>query len=414
MRINGFDFVGELKWREVPFIYVSSKVSGARKTAVKKFVNTDLQLVEDLGANPRSYTIEACVAPLPSDDSKPVNPIDASDINYLTTRDILIEALELEGPGVLVHPLYGTIPDLVVTSYSLNEQVTSVGIGKISIEFKASNSDGKPVAEALTSAEISADNIEVMEKVEESIKKDYFADVKLQGVYAAAKNKVEQIGEFLQDKLSFVGKIEDKIEEISNVIADFQDQAVALVSVPDDLADSITNVFEIINGSIDTGEATFEVLKEFFEFGFITDIELKFNTKGNDKKKTNNRTLNNAMNCNALSNSYLSVSKKNYKTVDEIDADILILEGQMTAILSAPEVDSSLLDSLLDARENILILLTAKKLTVSKIIEIETQLTSSRALSYRYYGDDSEAEDISKLNRNNGLMISGQVQIFSA
>jgi prophage DNA circulation protein len=414
--VNGFGFIGNCKWREVTFLYSTSKTSGARKTALKKFVNTGLQFVEDLGANPRSYNITGLVAALEADDLD--LPSRAYDIQYLDKRDILIKALEQEGPGTLVHPMYGTIENLVVTSYSLDEKVTELGIGRIDIDFEVSNIEGQPISDAIGVSNIEADVVKVSIAVELNIIDKFIANVKLLGVYQTAVTKITEMGDKMESAVDFVQKktdeVTDGIEKISDSIANFQDEIISNVSSVKDLASAVTNVFKTINANIKTATATYDVLKKFFKFGFITDIELIFKTKGVKQQQTNNRTMNNAMNCNALVGAYLAVALKDHKTTDEIDDDIIVLEDQMTAILDAPEVDSDLLIALLDARQNIHVLLNNRKQIISKVITITTTPISARALSYRYYGNSSEGEDIAELNMSNGLFLDGTVKIFSA
>ena len=415
MTIRGYGFVGEAKWREIQFIYMASQMSGARKTAVKKFVNTGSQLVEDLGEDQRSYNVTGLISPLRSDEidgSVPNQSI--HDVQYISKRDTFIKALETEGPGTLVHPLYGVIQNLVVTSYSLEETITEIGIGKLNIDFEVSNATGAPTTSITNVSNIAADNRKVINAAIISIEENFEATPALLGVYASAKNKVTEISDKIASALKFPEKLTQDIEKVSNMIADFQDGVIAFTSSAEDLASAIGNVFDTINASIASAEAKYEIAREFFNFGYVTNKILSLVTKANTKKDTNNRTLNNAMNAMSLTNAYLAVANKDYKTVTEIDADITVLEEQIFNILSAPEFDSDTLVELLNARENINTFLDELKLTVSKIIEVDTTLTSARAISFLYYGDDSEGESIAKLNGSNGLFLSGNIEIFSA
>jgi len=404
-------FMAPISYRDVEFIFVDSSVLGGRKVAIKKFVNTDRQLVEDLGLEQRSYNVTGYVT-LVGDEYKE-NALGTTSTSYLDKRDRLVEALEAPGTGKLVHPMYGVLYEMAVTSYTLNESVTSVGIGRLDITFEISNADGLPEADETTISEISSANDAVLETSRSRIEEFFDSKPELLGVYNKAKEKVQQVADKVSSALEFAERVTDEIDKVGLMVSEFQSDVIALATAPQDLAQSITNVFQTINGTIATVSATFDVYQEFFEFGFLTDIELRFDTAANHQSNLNNNTLNNAINANALSGAYLAASGKDYKTVREIDADIDILENQLDAIRNASGIDASTLTSLLNARESTLRLLDQRKQQTNTVIEVETNIISARALSYQYYGTDEEADDIAKLNSGNGIAMEGTVEVFS-
>ena len=270
----------------------------------------------------------------------------------------------------------------MVTGYVLEETVTELGIGKISISFAISNADGEPVPDKTTISGVSAENENVLDKVKLSIADGFLASVNLLGVYKDAKGKVTKVVDAIDTGLQNVEIAAGSIESVNNQIADLQSNIVALTNSPNDLANAISSIFNTMNGTIATVSATFDVFKGFFDFG-DDDVSLSFNSVAIDAKNSNDFVLNNAMKANALSGAFLAAAQKDYGTVSEIDEDLEILNDQVEVIRSASEIDPEVLDAILDARELTSQFLEDLKLRTSKIILIETPLTGARALSYR-------------------------------
>jgi prophage DNA circulation protein len=112
------DHVGPARFRNVPFHVAVAEVSGGRRTVKHEFPGQSLPYVEDLGQKGRDFTVEGYVV---GDD-------------YLSLRDALLEALEAEGPGELVHPYHGR-RRVAVVNYRVRESSDSGGMAVFSIEF---------------------------------------------------------------------------------------------------------------------------------------------------------------------------------------------------------------------------------------------------------------------------------------
>ena len=57
----------------------------------------------------------------------------------------------------------------------------------------------------------------------------------------------------------------------------------------------------------------------------------------------------------------------------------------------------------------------AQRVTKPQIIEVQTNPTSTRLLSYQYYGSSDLGEDIARLNGiDDPAFVSGRVQVLSA
>lgn len=110
------------KFRGVPFFVEVVEVAGGRHAEKHEypFKETDPVFVEDTGLKGRSFPIQGFV----------LGP------EYMAARDSLMAALEISGPGELVHPHYGTIR-VQALGYRVHENGTGEGgVAKFSMEFE--------------------------------------------------------------------------------------------------------------------------------------------------------------------------------------------------------------------------------------------------------------------------------------
>lgn len=125
-------------------------MEGGRRTASHEFPFRDDPYVEDLGGKQKTFTVEAFVI---GDD-------------YFVKRDALLDALDKEGPGTLVHPYFGE-KTLQVDTYRLRETMNDGRMASFSITFKQTGRINYPVTslnkttdvtEAVTAANEAAAN----------------------------------------------------------------------------------------------------------------------------------------------------------------------------------------------------------------------------------------------------------------
>ena len=85
------DYLQPASWRGLPFSVLQSEIHAGRKTAIHNYPFRDVVWVEDLGKKGRQYTFRAFVV---GDDC-------------YQQEQALLDAVEQEGPGTLVHPSLG-------------------------------------------------------------------------------------------------------------------------------------------------------------------------------------------------------------------------------------------------------------------------------------------------------------------
>ncbi len=105
-------------FRGAAFRTQSHERSGGRRVQVLEMPSRDEPLVEDLGRRSRQFALEFHVI----------------GADYVAARDKLIDALEAEGPGLLVHPWHGQMM-VSVLDYRSTESTDDGGVCWFSVTF---------------------------------------------------------------------------------------------------------------------------------------------------------------------------------------------------------------------------------------------------------------------------------------
>lgn len=105
-------------FRGVPFRVDEAIRGGGRRQALFEFPKRDIPYAEDMGRRARRFTVQGYI----------IGP------DYIENRDALIEALEQEGPGLLVHYLYGEF-QVSVDNYVISESRERGGFCRFDAQF---------------------------------------------------------------------------------------------------------------------------------------------------------------------------------------------------------------------------------------------------------------------------------------
>jgi prophage DNA circulation protein len=92
--------------------------AGGRRQSLFEFPKRDEPYAEDMGRRARRFVVSGYL----------IGP------GYLAARDLLVDALEREGPGLLVHYLFGEFM-VSVDTYTVNERRERGGFCEVDIQF---------------------------------------------------------------------------------------------------------------------------------------------------------------------------------------------------------------------------------------------------------------------------------------
>lgn len=386
-------------FKGVPIAIDGNSIAGGRKVAIKQFPNRNTQVVEDLGLRPRKYTIDIVINAKNNED-------------YLAYRDRLLAALESAGAGVLIHPLYGRIENIVAASYSLNERLAAYGDTTVSVVFEPSNNTGIPQSSGNVATQIEAANDAVQSAVASMISNDFSVNNAFAGNFGAAADKINGVIDQASTATSFAGETPSTLNEFSSQLSGMQGDVNSLVSNPANLATSFTDLFSSVNELYESPQSQLGVFSDFFGFG-DDDTEIKQDTAARTERKKNNDVMNSAVAASSLGYAYFAATRAEYQTTRQIDDVTAALDSQYKAVQES-NADQATKDAITDMRVKTLSVLDGVRVNTPLVISVDTQQTSARLLSFDYYGSDENGTIITDLNQiSDSSFIDGSIEVVT-
>lgn len=386
-------------YKGVQFFATSFNTSGGRKTVKHSFVNSNKQFIEDLGQRPRSYGMTLIIG---GGDS------------YFVNRDNMIRVLEDGESGKLVHPIYGDIENVKVGDITVNETLTELGDGKITVVFEVSEGTGIPEQSGNSLQNIEAAQLEATIAFNSSMAGNYETSTTLPNSYVDSLAKANDSVTAFRNSTNFVQASADKINAYSAQLNDFENNIASLVRQPQAFADSVDSLFITIGNLYPTVDATVAAIERLFDFG-DDDVAITQNTPSRVEQAKNRKILNDVIQSLALVYSYLNSAQITYNTVNDIDDRASTLDVQYQKLSASTGLDDSAKQSLADMRVDMQTFFEAQKLTALQIITVYTNPTSARLLAFQYYGSDEKGEALAELNNSSEPnFLTGDVEIFTA
>lgn len=199
-------------FRGVVFEVETEEMSGGRRGQLHEYPFRDAPLFEDTGRKARSKNVSAYVI----------------GADYMTARDMLLEALEAGGPGELVLPWTGTLL-MAVDTYRVAHSNAEGGMCRFDISFVQAGEVTYPSARVNTSAQ----TIIAVEALENTALDQFTEDYSMEGLpeygVADAIGAAEGAVAAIEGALGKVGgMLNDPIGALEGVIGDVADNPVVL------------------------------------------------------------------------------------------------------------------------------------------------------------------------------------------
>ena len=398
-----FDETLPASYAGVTFLMDRSTIEGGRKDVLKEFPNSDLQTVEDLGLRPDTYTIEAIINQ------------DRNGENYIQRRDDFLRVLKKGGTDVFIHPLYGRIENVVVRTFTLNEDFASLGEARFNITFALSDSPGTPIVSGDTLSVVNNAVVNAIGQVNEFLIENFNVSTGFPANFTAAVEKVNEIADAFERNTSFLQVTADGIDNFTEELVEFRSNITSLITLPDQLVNSISRLFGTVNGLYNDETSTFEVMQRFFDFGdedLQTPIEQ--NTAGRIERATNQNLLNNLVKSQALLLNYENASQITFTTIAEVNEFAETLEDQYQSVITGSDFDPPTLDSITETRIEVQQFFDEQQLNASQVVNVKTVTLPARVIAYQYYGNSNLGFNIAELNEDaNVSFLSGNIQVFT-
>lgn len=394
-------------YRGAFFFLSTAATAGGRKDSLKEIVNSDNQIVEDLGKRQRTFTLTGMIAPRLSNEG-------AELISYREARDTLLDALEQGGPGQLIHPFLGTIDNVVCRTFSFTESMTAVGASPITITFAITNTTGAPEPEEAVLGTVDTASTATDAALEAAVAGTYAVTNQFAGNFRDAVSNVEEISVAVKGATDPLAQVADEVNGFAKQVSDLAADAASLVASPAALAESVRNLVNSINGLLATPDAVFDAMRRLFDFD---DLEIRFSadTAGSRQRDRNRDLLRNQVQATALSEAYVSAAQLDLPTVESIDRVQVILEDQYQKIIATGTLESDSENALTETRLVLTEFFDSQRETKPRIIQVETNTVPTRVLAYSYYGSSELSDTLAELNDlNDSAFIEGTVDILSA
>jgi prophage DNA circulation protein len=395
--VNGFlgndrgaswrDHIKPAKFRDVEFYVASSDRAGGRRQVKHEYPQRQKPSPEDMGRKARTFQIDGYVI----------------GEDYFEARDKLIDALESDrGPGTLNHPYHGKVR-VAVDDYRVRETNQAGGIAEFSITFIEAPPDAlAPVAvtdgPSLLLASASAARAASLG----AFLKQYSPGSLLSSVSAAVRSVTRSI-DLVTDTVTMEVQ---NLATLKSRITDLQSSVNTLVKTPENLAGSLSNMFDSLASR--TG------LKSIYDYD-----------PGNTPPSTTPNRIQEQTNFNAL-NRFVQ------QTIAIRSAELLASDtfDSYESAVSARNSVSDMLDEqaelstdeaypvLLQLRADMVKAVPGDSGELKRLVAYTPTVTvPSLVLAYNLYGDLSRESDLLARNsvRHPGFMVGGvELEVLSS
>lgn len=399
----------EASWNGAFFFPESARKEAGHDDSFKKIASSDRAIIEQLGRKSPVFTIPGTIAARRARDG-------STYFTYEEMRDAWEEACDTPGVGVLVHPTRGKIENLVLRTYSINEDFGSLGEASISMTFGRTDENKVPIVEGPSIPKTAALALAAGDAAQRSMEENHEITSTNTGNLEDSVSKVDDEGGLLDTFNEGVAKVKSvtaKLQGYQQAVSQFSADVVSVVQDGIAFGDSVRSLYNSVRGLAPSILGSFETLKNMFDFG-DGDTPSAITTAGRAERELNRTTLNNYVQATALAEAMEAAAQIDFGTVEEIDEQAAILDDVYTKFANREGFDRDTLAALSTLRVELSTLFAEKKLTAQRVIDVDVERGTPAQLSYRYYGDLENIELIMELNGlRNGDPIEGVIRMLT-
>jgi hypothetical protein len=378
-------------FRGIQFLWDTSSTTAGRKTIVHEFPNSDRRVVEDLGFLNNNFQIDIVL----HNRRSLLDIINSQD--YYTWRDSFKRALDQEGPGILIHPLYGSRM-VSALNYTITESQRDLGICRISVIFSEGVNNIYPQQSGNNAGIINNLAVNGISGIGTNIQ-DYITNANISSVVYN-----DLIGKGYQASAAFNG-ISKKYysntgtaNSFTNAINSFENSVPATVIDSAQYGSTISNLLTLSNDYGNSGFLQFSIAQELFDFG-NTDIPFRVQTNNTNIIQNNRNLINEAMQTGGLINAYRNVPFLDLSDEVRVAEVQQILRAQFKQFESFSTINEELIDIVKTLRVQVSEYLADAAEAAFRISTIQVNnFIPMSVLVYQYYGNLDNVARIQELN----------------
>lgn len=362
-------------FRGVSFLIDAADSDFGRRVVSHEFPQQEKPFVEDLGRKARRFVIDAFL--LGND--------------YLTSRDLLLVALEKKGSGPLVHPLYGRIV-VHVEAVKIRDASTETRIARLQMTFVETGETVLPQVSTDTVAVVKAAAMSTKDRIKAVFTKVYdFAGIP----YAQTQSVLAS----LQSASEAIQGAQGALNKVSEFAKDLQDIGGALNQLVLDaelLADSFLNIIGF--GLLDddqNGDLIPDLRQSFQGLSGLTDFDPALNARSGSSDAFALLIQVAAINTTAYITSQIE-----YDSVDEATQYRDQVFAALDTLSSVDGLDDDIFNALEDLRASVQKDIDARATTLARVVEYNAnQPLPALVIANQLYGAIDQEADIIARNR---------------
>lgn len=395
------------KYKGVEFLFESMPTTGGNRLIKYNYPGSDKQSIERQGKAPQSFSIAIII---PHD-------------NYYQKRDALLQILNDGEKGVLTHPTFGDVDNVITGIYTLTETISELGRAKLVVPFEIDDATGIPVQSGNLVSQVQEKSSLLNNQLITDLASNYNVSLNFPANFTDALENITSLGSAFDLVSQLADPITGKASDFAKLVNSFIDNAGDLIQSPFDLADKVSGLFISlvnlypVNSAIDNrvnSASSLAVLKGLFTFG-DNDPIIRTNTVSRTQRKRNRDLVRANVKTQALSYAYLAAAQIDYETTDDLDLVQSELETQYLDIRNNQLMTNEGLEALDVLRVQGQKTLDNARVTTRSIITIETQRKPLSVLVFDYYGSTELVDIIAELNNiNQNAFVEGDVKILTA
>lgn len=371
--------------------WLSSDKQRGQKGVLHTFAGSDKSYFEQTGLTPLTLTMRVMVG---------------TAADFFATRDRLDAALSTKGNISITHPVYGDFR-AKVQNFTESLSNDSTGYGEFSIDLVRDTSAANPQVSGVSQSIISSLTENSFDRVDSMVAGTYTSPLDRFGVQKAL-DKLTDIRDVVAGTTRSIGSFNTQINTIKQGIDSFGKAIPSLVKAPGNLASSVTGLLKNVDGLYTEPTQQLKAVTKLFNFG-ASEVLLRQGSLLNNIINVNTVVLNKAVNIAAFALAAKAASQINYNLDTEVASSKQLLEKQYNFLSDLKSIPGDLQKVLNDLRVKTLQYLNS--LVVNSIIEVEIdRVMTGELISYKYYGDLSQADTIRKIN--NEIFLQGKIKII--
>ena len=386
------------KYKGVEFLFEDMPTTGGNRLIKFNFPGSDKQAIERQGKVPRTFNLTAII---PHE-------------GYYQQRDNLLRVLEDGEEGVLTHPTFGDIENVINGQYTLTEKLTEIGRAQISIPFEVNDAPGIPQESGDLASQVQTLSDALNAQLTADLGDSYSVNKNLSGNFSDALDNLDNVAAQFRAAGEFAESTTENITRFRSSVNTFSASIGSLIDTPASLATSISGLFEDLNNLYEAPETLLGAFELLFSFG-DDDPVVNPNTVSRVERKRNRDLIRANIRVQALSYAYLSAAESDYQTTEDLDLVQDDLEAQYLDARENQLLTNEALEELDRLRVQAQKSLDVARVHARSIITVETPLKPLSVLVYEYYGDTSLVGIIAELNNiNQNAFVEGEIRILTA